>query len=308
MRHRNGTSDVDAGGSGGHPHPHPRAASTPHSSSFSSRLPARRSSSTISSSKKDGEKGASAHTVSEEYRIELTRLLMTLRETNGEYDGGDASRDSITLPSDLTNTQRKFVHELSKQLGLKSKSYGTGEDRKVVVSKVRSGGGIGGLGLPDGSSTASSSLPTEEEYGKVPRINVGTRGEEALRKHVSNFPPTPKEDAESRETGSSMILGCNDDVDDGDRQRAASDAARQRRQRRDRTERDRQQQHERTMRRRILDHERARQRMLSHPQYSQMMKQRTSLPAYGYANDICDILRDGSRNQVVILTGDTGCG
>lgn len=48
--------------------------------------------------------------------------------------------------------------------------------------------------------------------------------------------------------------------------------------------------------------------MISHPQYERMLKQRTSLPAYGYANDICDVLRDGSGNQVVILTGDTGCG
>jgi hypothetical protein len=304
------------------------------------------SASSMSSYKKDGTRGASAHTVSEEYRIELTRLLMNLRETPD--DGG--VENSITLPPDLTNTQRKFVHELSKRLGLKSKSYGKGEDRKVVVSKVIAGGGLGGLGLPrsaggnddDGGSTRKEkedgSLPTQEEYKQVPCIDVGRGGEEALRKHMAKFPPTPKEEAESRETGSSMILEYNDeiavhsntvprgagggvgngddeeydlavadpvrperdDVNDSDRRAATADQRRR--------QRHRQQQHERTMKRRILNHEQARQRMISHPQYSQMMKQRSSLPAFAYANDICDVLRDGSRNQVVILTGDTGCG
>jgi hypothetical protein len=287
---------------------------------------------------RDGTKGASAHAVSEECRIELTRLLMNLRETNdddecddddhgggGGIGGGGAPsrRHSITLPPDLTNTQRKFVHELSKQLGLKSKSHGKGEDRKVVVSKVRpgTGGGIGGLitsvdgGSSHSSSSCSSSLPTEEEYRRVPRINVGREGEEALRKHVSRFPPTPREDAESRETGSSMLLfGRNDDVADDDDATATGTDRLRRRQRRDRTEqrdhreRRRRQQHERTIEWRVRNHVEARRRMLSHPQYERMMKQRTSLPAYGYANDICDVLRDGSGNQVVILTGDTGCG
>ncbi len=50
-------------------------------------------------------------------------------------DGADGSRDSVTLPPGLTNTQRKFVHKLLKRLGLKSKSHIKGEDRKVVVRK-----------------------------------------------------------------------------------------------------------------------------------------------------------------------------
>ena len=125
---------------------------------------------------KDGEKGASAHTVSEEYRIELTNILVNLRESD--------DKDSLTMPADLTNTQRKFVHELAMKIGLKSKSYGKGEDRKVVVSKVSGAAGLGSMmGSVDNNGSGKKKgrdggLPTEEEYKQVPRIKVGKKGEE----------------------------------------------------------------------------------------------------------------------------------
>lgn len=65
--------------------------------------------------------------------------------------------------------------------------------------------------------------------------------------------------------------------------------------------------HERILHQRIQNHKLAQEQTKSHSQYKQMMKQRMNLPAFGYAKDICGILRD-KRNQVVILTGDTGCG
>ena len=155
------------------------------------------------SNKKDGEIGASAHTVSEEYRIQLTQVLMNLRETD--------SQDSITMPPDLTNTQRKFVHELSKQLGLKSKSYGKGDERQIKISKISSGSGgsgNGGLGNMMGSignnnnqsntnkkkKKDENALPTVGEYKQVPRINVGKKGEEALRNYLAKFPPSVNEE------------------------------------------------------------------------------------------------------------------
>ena len=342
MRQRN-DDVVDAGTESGRGRgqSRSRAASTPSSSS-SSRQPRRFQHQPPSM--KDGDRGASAHTVSEEYRIQLTRVLMGLRESS---DGGtDGGRDSITLPPNLTNTQRKFVHELSKQMGLKSKSYGKGEDRKVVVSKVTGVGGGGGIGLLAGGEEkkngSSSFLPTLAEYKQVPLIHVGKRGEEALRKHVSKYPPTTKEEAESRETGSSVILQYNEEIsssidarrrisssgnddddddnlallptssNDGPERRDRSDVVRppgwqQRQQGQKEGRNHRQQQHEKMIQQRIVSHKQAQQHMTSHPQYGQMMKQRRSLPAFGYARDVCDILRDG-RNQVAILTGDTGCG
>ena len=101
-----------------------------------------------------------------------------------------------------------------KQLGLKSKSHGKGEQRKVVVSNVCVGGGIGGVGLltAAGSNHVEKDglFSTEADYKQVPRIHVGTKGKEALRKHLSKFPPSAKEDAKSRETGSSMLSQYNE--------------------------------------------------------------------------------------------------
>ncbi len=67
-------------------------------------------------------------------------------------------------------------------MGLKSRSYGKGDERKVVVSKVSAGGLKNMMGSVDDNGKKTNkeegALPTEEEYGRVPRIDVGRRGEE----------------------------------------------------------------------------------------------------------------------------------
>ena len=254
------------------------------------------------------------------------------------------------------------VHELSRQMGLKSKSYGKGEERRVVVSKVSGGGGLsammGSLDANEGGKKKKKreegALPTEAEYRRVPRINVGRRGAEALRGHLRRFPPTEQEEAEARETGASLASSTADGTDPGrtgvgagDAERGAShehaaaprtpgkhDAtlltlddllappapavpaaeplpATSRHTLADDDRGDRRRRHgqtrERQTQQRIQDHRRAQQRTRAHPKYAQMMQQRRKLPAFGYARDICDVLRDPT-NRVVILTGDTGCG
>ncbi|KAL9179975.1 hypothetical protein ACHAXT_007945 [Thalassiosira profunda] len=304
---------------------------TPSSSSSSYRAR-----SATPSSKKDGEKGAEAHTVSEEYRIQLTNVLMHLRETDGE--------ESITLPSDLTNTQRKFVHELSKKMGLKSKSHGKGEGRRITVSKVsgaKGGSLMGSIDLNESrkKDRKEGDLPTEEEYKMVPRIHVGKKGLDALRGHMERFPPSQKEMMEGRETGSSMVLektweraadgaaggdaaGSNAVVGQGaplltldalqapaqgDQTHEQSPSTGEMEERRARQRAAQKAKHERILLQRKQNHMQSQHNTKCHKQYKQMMKQRTNLPAFAYAKDICNILRDG-RNQVVILTGDTGCG
>jgi len=264
---------------------------------------------------------------------------MNLRETDDQ--------DSITLPADLTNTQRKFVHELSKQMGLKSKSYGKGEGRRVVISKVLSGGGMNSMmGSIDNNNSnnkkskkkdgdEAAALPTEAEYKLVPRINVGKRGEEALKKHLSKFPPSAKEEAESRETGSSLLLKNNQDVavvvDDDNMTGDKGDVIQEKTSllalndlivpSQDDTSnykpsaismyndwhQKQKAKHERMIQQRVQNYKQSQQQTKSHQKYQQMMKQRRNLPAFAYAQDICNILRI-KRNQVVILTGDTGCG
>ena len=240
-------------------------------------------------------------------------------------------------------------------MGLKSKSYGKGDERRVIVSKVcGSGSGLmsnmimgssGGGGnnqkkkKKGNTDNNENGLPTEDDYKHVPRINVGKRGEQALKAHLSKFPPTVKEEMESKETGSSMLLNeqvsgsrGDDLVDDNDSGNArnngnngttalltldnliqpppiqadnntkSSSSARQHQQ-----QQKLQARHERMIQQRIQNHKQSQHETKTHSLYNKMMKQRMSLPAFGYANDICNILRN-KKNQVVILTGDTGCG
>ena len=49
-----------------------------------------------------GDKGAEAHTVSEESRIRLTRMLLKLRDSSND-------EDKLEFKSDLSNTEQKFL-------------------------------------------------------------------------------------------------------------------------------------------------------------------------------------------------------
>ena len=67
----------------------------------------------------------SEKTVREDLRIRFTRQLYKLREDVKE----------VIFPNDLTNIERKFLHKLAEELGLKSKSNGKGTDRRITVTK-----------------------------------------------------------------------------------------------------------------------------------------------------------------------------
>ena len=200
----------------------------------------------------------------------------------------------MTMPADLTNTQRKYVHELAKKLGLKSKSYGKGDERKVVVSKIdeAKSGGFGG------------------EDNIIPTIDIGTKGEEALRGHLRKFPPNEVDKMECIETGSSLLKQRQDENQGVDLMQQAMNCLPPPP---DVQEKNKvaskgwSEKHQAMVKRRVQNHVRAQKAMKSNPQYKKMLLQRKNLPAFGYAEDVCRILRD-KRNQVVILTGDTGCG
>ena len=77
----------------------------------------------------------SSHTVDESMRINFTRQLLQLR---------DEAVTEVVFPNTLDNIERKFLHKLSEELGLKSKSHGKGENRKITVCKKSSAEGLGG--------------------------------------------------------------------------------------------------------------------------------------------------------------------
>ena len=59
-------------------------------------------------------------------RIKFTKQLHKLR---------DDTVTEVVFSNDLTNIERKFLHKLSEELGLKSKSRGMGENRVITVTK-----------------------------------------------------------------------------------------------------------------------------------------------------------------------------
>ncbi len=147
--------------------------------------------------KRSGEKGAEAHTVSEETRIKFTKMMLDLRENEGV--------NSIEMPCGLSNTERKFLHVLSAQLGLKSKSNGKGEERRITITKLnlhsKNSNSTGGEG---GSKQNDESLQNVQHDLGLPLLNVGQCGHKELASYIHDFPPTSVEEAEAIETGSSL--------------------------------------------------------------------------------------------------------
>jgi HrpA-like RNA helicase len=77
------------------------------------------------SAPEDSIKGA--YTIDEGKKIAFTDQLLRLRE--GEVT-------SVSFPADLDKTERKFIHKICEELGLKSKSRGQGEKRFITVTKA----------------------------------------------------------------------------------------------------------------------------------------------------------------------------
>jgi hypothetical protein len=227
---------------------------------------------------KNGEKGADIHTVSEEDRIRLTRVLMALRES-------DEDTASTTLPPDLTNTERKFVHSLSMQLGLVSKSYGKGEKRCITVSK-----------RAEKKKKTGSGDDEEETF---PILHVGERGLMALQHHMSAHPPSDTDRMESYETGSALSGSNTDDAALSSVLKGmgltSNHNAKQRVVKPVRVD----------LKKRTQYHAAAQKQKLADRSYPRMTKQRKSLPAWSYQDRICETV---SQHPVTVLSGETGCG
>jgi hypothetical protein len=68
-----------------------------------------------------------AAVVTEDRRIYFKQQLVQFRE-NEEIE--------LRFPSNLTSTERKFIHRVATELGLSSKSSGSGENRFITVRKA----------------------------------------------------------------------------------------------------------------------------------------------------------------------------
>jgi ATP-dependent RNA helicase DHX36 len=195
----------------------------------------------------------------------------------------DDEKQRMEFPPDLTNTERKFVHELCIQLGLKSKSTGKGEARHIVVTKI--------------NPTAKK---TDDET--VPVLSVGRKGIEALKQHMRKFPPTHTEELESYETGASLVevlAQGHDDTALSDRLNQLGLGVKQQAPKANRREK-----HVDLARRKSV-HAKAQLVKQNNATYNKMLQMRSQLPAYQHQEEI---VRTVKNNPVTIVSGETGCG
>jgi hypothetical protein len=195
----------------------------------------------------------------------------------------DDEKERMEFPSTLTNTERKFVHELCIQLGLKSKSTGKGEARKIVVTKI--------------NPTAKK---TDDEA--VPVLSVGRKGIEALKQHMRKYPPTHTEELESYETGASLVevlAQGHDDTALSDRLNQLGLGVKKQAPKANRREK-----HVDLARRKSV-HAKAQLVKQNNTTYNKMLEMRSQLPAYSHQKEI---VRTVKNNPVTIVSGETGCG
>lgn len=95
-------------------------------------------------------------------RIRFTRQLNNLR---------DDTVTEVVFSNELTNIERKFLHKLSEELGLKSRSSGLNENRKITVTK----------------QSAANSKQTDSD---LHMYEMDSRTSDLLKLHYSKGAPT----------------------------------------------------------------------------------------------------------------------
>lgn len=242
--------------------------------------------------KRNGEKGAETHTVSEAVRIRFTKLMLDLREND--------NIDKVEMPPNLSNTERKFLHELASQLGLKSKSSGKGEDRRITITKKVSNNN-------DGSEN-------EEEDLNLPILTMGKLALRELSSYLSAFPPTLIEQAEANETGSSLLMKCSSksqgekrgevgkyDDEGGDEiildalngMKIGGETKHPKMKVQHR--------HKVNLKKRESSHQVLQRERKRHENYKQMQQFRKKLPAHAYQNVICDTIRNNTGTLLIVV-------
>ncbi|XP_040179778.1 NF-kappa-B-repressing factor [Rana temporaria] len=94
---------------------------------------------------KEGEGIAEPISVKEQFSREGLGLMTTNQKiTKRDIEqmirnyANSCNQDDLTFSRELTNEERKYIHQISQRYGLKSKSHGQGKQRFLVVSRKRS--------------------------------------------------------------------------------------------------------------------------------------------------------------------------
>jgi hypothetical protein len=250
-----------------------------------------------SSSSRDprGGGGVPSSTINETMKITITKTLMKLREDKGV--------EFVEFPSTLTNVERKYVHKIASELGLKSKSYGSEDDRKIKVTKLstevkiadasldaRGGGGGGNSKGPVlykvdpqnlerllacfGSITATSSSISSSSRASAKANASGVGGCEKMLASAASSKKKSSTDSSGPEPNSSHKQHIYKPLS---AKQSAESLAR--------------------------SHSRAQTARAIKPEFAEMQRARSKLPSFAHAKAVCDLVK---TSQIILIAGDTG--
>jgi len=219
-----------------------------------------------------GGRGQIIRPVLEGTRIAIDKQLAEFR--------ANVECDEIVFPADLSNHDRAIVHTECKKLGLKSKSHGKGEERRVHVTK------------PD------KFIAVDADDSRT--LNLSEKGTRQLNEYFSKFPPSSNE-LEMASRGTLDVAWEDENTKsraENNNNNATTTTARK-----PYTDAflttfgnnvDYKRLHEELEHKRTHVHELA-----------QISMKRQTLPVFKYKDEIIERV---NANQVVLLAGSTGCG
>mmetsp|Transcript_16067 Transcript_16067/g.49106 ORF Transcript_16067/g.49106 Transcript_16067/m.49106 type:complete len:371 (-) Transcript_16067:650-1762(-) len=228
--------------------------------------------------------GTSSHTVDESTRIKFTQKLLALRE--------DENNNELAFPATLENIERKFLHQLARELGMESKSSGKGDNRRITVSKRR--------------GPAAERRPLEQllELSMPPAVT------QLMETYFASFPITPEEMEGLYQAAASRALRAQQKAQPlqpsgGGGAHPLEPPPAPKRPGRRRRQHNRDANNPAVMEARMYSYTQAQQRRYSHPECGRMLEARQALPAWEYSATVADLVL---RKQVVMVSGGTGCG
>uniref|UniRef100_A0A7S3VCU7 RNA helicase n=1 Tax=Chaetoceros debilis TaxID=122233 RepID=A0A7S3VCU7_9STRA len=248
--------------------------------------------------------------------------------------------NKLELPPDLTKAERSLMHFIVKRelypYGLRSKSMGSGDQRRLVIDKfyktktTQKSTGMDNKSSKDNKSTKSNINKIQESSRE--RLELGRMGDDILKRYMGVYPPSDEEIdmimgvdvGEGKGSGNANVNGKGDNTSNSN-----SKGQQQKQQKENkwnlvgkftdyineneidngRHSHPHPQPHRKppdiNLAKRKALHEKLQSIKHAHPPYANMQKARRKLPAHQYQDMIVNTIRD---NRVTILSGETGCG
>ncbi|KAE9596328.1 hypothetical protein Lal_00048828 [Lupinus albus] len=192
--------------------------------------------------------------VDELTRIRISKILEDFLASNDEV---------YKFDTNLSNQERAWVHQVAQKMGLKSKSYGLGNDRRVSVQKMK------------------KTVDTNNGFGSLPHFSFSQEANQALGDLFTHYPPDGVNSWEA--IGENIVT----------------------------TEKTKQKKDDIFSRPSMTKVEIAKKmealasRMTSAPNLRQITEDRSKLPIASFKDVITSTVES---HQVVLISGETGCG